>query len=119
MTCESSEGLSLSWIAGNSECHIFRYKDSDGNPINLTGCTGLMEVQKSVWNDELIIPAKAAEIEPLEGLVKFKFTDTETSQLLGESRKLRFVFDTKLTFANGDVKTLTSGEIFITGRVTD
>ena len=119
MTCDNSEPLSLNWIAGNSESHIFIYEDSDGSPINLTGCTGLMEVQKSVWNDELIIPVKTAEIEPLEGLVKFRFTDAETSQLLGTSRKSKFVFDTKLTFAGGDVKTLTSGEISISSRVTD
>ena len=119
MSCSNAEGLVLEWKAGNHESHILRYKDSDGNPIDLTGCTGLMEIQKSVWNSQLIIPAKAGEVIPLDGVIKFRFTNAETSLLLGESRKLRFVFDTKITLASGDVKTLTSGAIILTGRVTD
>ena len=78
-----------------------------------------MEIQRSVWHTELILPPKLAEITPLEGLLKFKFTGEETTQLLNSYNNLSFVFDTKVTFYNGEKQVLTSGAITVSGGVSD
>ena len=63
-------------------------------------------------HDESFIKIKQA-FEDLKAGKKFPDSPDE------HARKSKFVFDTKLTFAGGDVKTLTSGEISISSRVTD
>ena len=119
MSCASREAVNVCWVGGDTESYIIRYKDSAGEPINLTGATAEMEIQKSFRDSAPVIPAKIATITPAEGLIEFNYSPTDTATLLGDAQKVRYVYDTQITLANSDVKTLTGGEINIRAGITD
>jgi len=119
MSCCSREAVNVCWIGGDTESHRLRYKDSAGEPIDLAGATAEMEIKKSSYDAAPVIPSKSATITSGEGLIEFNYSPTDTATLLGDAQNVRCFYGTKVTLANGDVKTLTGGEINIRVRITD
>ena len=119
MSCSSKNAVDVCWIGGDTESYIIRYKDSEGQPIDLTGATAEMEIKKSSYDAAPVIPASIGAITGPDGLIEFTFTTSETITLLGSEQLARFVYDTQLTLDDGSVKTLTGGDINGHRGITD
>ena len=119
MTCAARNAVNITWIGGDSEDYTMRYKDSSGDAIDLTGATAAMEIRKSFRDSATVIPTKSASIVDADGVIKFSFTPLDTSTLLGDAQKIKFAYDTQLTTAAGEVKTLTGGELTVTAGITE
>ena len=119
MSCDNRNAVNVCWIGGDTESYTIRYKDSEGQPIDITGATADMEVKKSTYDDSPVIPATNAVITGADGLIEFSFSPSETLTLLGTEQLARFVYDTQLTLDDGTVKTLTGGELNVHRGITD
>lgn len=80
------------------------YKDSDGNPINITGATAKFELRRSLYSTPVV--SVNATIVGSTGSITFKVTPTDTATLLGENDSEKFVCGAVLTLSNGDKVTL-------------
>lgn len=102
---------------GNTLKILLNYKNPDGTQINLAGFFAEMEVKSSLTSPHLIRITSADEIA-LGGSdynIKAKISQTQTKTTLGIGD---FIYDMRLTDAEGDTFTFISGRIKIKQGVT-
>lgn len=111
MTCSNYD---ICMIAGDSfELNII-YRDSDKNPIDLTGYTLYFQARKNQAEEEfnydktIVITDEDGE----QGLVRFVLLPSETELLGMDEPKSKYVYAMKLTSLDEtDVKTILSGTL--------
>jgi hypothetical protein len=85
----------------------------NGAAINLTGCSAVMEIRP---RDEVAFnlapPRGQVEIAGAEGKITLLMPATETAQLAWSKSS----YDLLLTYSNGDVQWLLTGEIIVVHR---
>ena len=103
---------------GTTFVKSFCWKDSNGDPINLTGYSALMHVRTSVTSDTVLMEFSTAnnriQITPDEGKVDLILSSTETSAI--DWKKGRY--DIELISDNGTVTRLVYGVISISKEIT-
>lgn len=92
------------------------WTDSDGNPINLTDYTARMQLRRSVSSDviefELTTENGGIDITPLEGIVAWSMSATETAGL-----SETYVYDLELVLSDVVIPYL-GGTIRVSREVT-
>lgn len=102
---------------GNSFERTFRFKDSDGNPIDLTGSvlvfsvtSGSTVIRKSTYDGSLLMPT------PSNGQITVKLTPSETRQFAVGKLRNRYEIERQIA---GDETTLVSGCIIVAQGIND
>lgn len=102
---------------GNSFERVFRFKDSDGDPINLTGSvivfsvtSGSAVIRKSTADGGLLMPT------PSNGQITLKLTPSETRQFAVGKLRNRYEIERRI---DGSETTLVSGCIVVSQGVND
>lgn len=94
------------------------WKDSSGNPVNLTGYSARMQVRPSVASEEVLVELSTTNgkivIVPLLGKLTITMSPTDTSALT--SRRARY--DLEIIAGDGNVTRLIEGEITVSREVT-
>lgn len=92
-------------------------KDSDNNPINLSGYTARMKLkrQKGSATADLTLTTEndGIAIDALNGAITLSLTPTQTASL-----DASYVYDLELVSGSGDVTRLLQGRVIIDGEVT-
>lgn len=108
MTCFNENDLN--WKSGDTEYVILNYL-ADGEPVDLTGATGLMQLRKKPTSATATLSLDAT-IEITEGKLTFKAEASQT-ELLTTNLSTTYYYDAQVTMGSGDVKTLVSGKIVV------
>lgn len=99
--------LSLTWKTGDP-----------ATPVNLTGCTGKMQIRQSIVSDTVLWELNAANggvtFGGATGVVNLKIPATATADFSWTSG----VYDLEVTFADGTVKRLLAGQVVVSPGVT-
>lgn len=94
------------------------WRDSSGNPVNLTGYSAKMQARSSVTSDEVLLELSTANgkivIVPLEGKLTLTMSPAVTSAMTW--RRARY--DLEITAGDGNVTRLIEGEITVSREVT-
>lgn len=103
---------------GTTFVKSFRWKDSNGDPINLTGYSALMHVRTSVTSDTVLVEFSTAnnriQITPDEGKVDLVLSSTETSAIDWKRGK----YDLELVSSTGFVTRLLFGLVTVSKEIT-
>ena len=95
----------------------FIYKDSDGNPIDLTNYTARMQFRRTIDNDtidkEMTTVTGHLVITPAEGQIKLDILNAETTALSGI-----YFYDLEIVSAADVVTRMIQGKVIISGEVT-
>lgn len=77
----------------------------NGVPIDLTGCTVVFQIKRTVDSTVLVNKATMGSginiIDPLKGVIEVELTHTDTAPLEG-----KYVYELKITDTNGRIKRL-------------
>ena len=117
----------LAFTSGDTEFVRLKLKDSDYVAINLlAGFTCSLGIKKKVTDTEYVVPEKFATFYATEEpfTIEFKFTSTETSDLLSYTGKVKqdakFRYDIELIDSSqspSEITTILSGELFVSKSV--
>ena len=103
---------------GTTFVKSFRWKDSNGDPINLNGYSALMHVRTSITSDNVLLELstenKRIQVIPEEGKLDLVLSSTETSAI--DWKKGRY--DIELISDTGTVTRLVHGVISISKEIT-
>jgi hypothetical protein len=95
-----------------------QWKDSAGNPVNMTGYTARMQIRKSVSSDEVLLELTTANgklsIAPSTGTVTMIFSATTTAAITWTRGK----YDLEVVSYDGTVTRLIEGEITVSKEIT-
>lgn len=109
------------FVAGDTYKLLFKYKDTDGLPIDLTGYTVDMEMRRSIKDEDYVLNKNwviSAE-DGIEGYIKLLLTVDDTQFLSECSAKSIYVYDLQITDPTGDtVQTLIGGTLEVLKGVT-
>lgn len=110
----------LYMISGDTYILNTLYRDSDGEPIDLTGCKLYFQVRKSQDNPDIEFDKSfvvSAE-DGVQGILKFALTASETEFLNVCEPFIKYVYAMRLTSAdNTEVTTSLSGTMKVTKGV--
>lgn len=94
------------------------WKDSSGNPINLSGYSAKMQVRQSVSSDDVLLELSTANgkitLGTTNGTITLVLTATETAAIQWRSGR----YDLELTSSGSVVTRLLQGVISISKEVT-
>lgn len=94
------------------------WKDSDGNPVNLTGYTAKMQVRQNVSASDVLLELSTTNgrlsISAMSGQVTMIFSATTTAAITWSRGK----YDLELTALDGTVTRLLEGEITVSKEIT-
>lgn len=89
--------------------HQIVWKDSNGTPINLTGCTARAQVREDYDSTSVLLSYTTENgrltLGGTAGTIDFYVSDTDTEALLGEGGK----YDLEIAHPSGDVTRLVEG----------
>lgn len=99
------------------------YKDSDGVPINLTGCSVKAEIKETADLEATTVLAISATItSALEGIIELALTkaQTDTLESVGPNFKYKksYAYDVVLILSNGNQIRLLNGVANVSPGVT-
>jgi hypothetical protein len=93
------------------------WKDDQGDPIDLTGCTGRMQIRQKVDSDEYYVSLTTEDdtivLGGVDGTVSIKIPSTETEKVLTSG-----VYDLEIVLSNNDVTRLLYGNVELRKNVT-
>lgn len=94
------------------------YKDSDGDVVNLTGCTARMQFRSAVSSATTLFEATTANgrlvITPLEGKIVMALTATTTAAFTWTSA----YYDLEIVAADNSVTRLLQGYVEVSFEIT-
>jgi hypothetical protein len=97
---------------------VIEYKDSNGDPINLTGATAKMQVRDTKGGSKLAFtltsPSGGITIDPLVGKLTVRMTPTQTNKLFYPKSS----YDLMLIDANAIKTKLVEGFLTLSRSVT-
>lgn len=97
---------------------IVEYKDSNGNPINLTGASAKLQVRDTKGGTKLAVsltsPSGGITIDAVNGKLTVKMTPTQTSKLFYPKSE----YDLMLTDSNFNKTKLLEGFLTLSRSVT-
>ena len=93
------------------------YKDPEGVPINLTGCTARMQIRPSISSDDVYVDLTTENgkitINGSAGLITLFFSAEDTSALVTKG-----VYDLELVFPDEKVHRVIQGTVTVSKEVT-
>lgn len=94
------------------------WKDSSGNPVNLTGASARMQVRRSAADTEVLLEMSTSNsrisVAALEGKINLIFSASVTAAL----KWRRGQYDLEVTSGDGSVTRLMQGEITVSPEIT-
>lgn len=97
---------------------VVEYKDSNGNPISLTGASAKLQVRDTKGGSQLAVsltsPSGGITINPSLGTLTIKMTPTQTSKLFYPKSE----YDLMLTDSNFNKTKLLEGYLTLSRSVT-
>lgn len=96
------------------------WKDENGVPINLTGCTARMQIRKKITDTDPLISLTSPDniiITPLEGKIELIIFDNQTETLSDGVYDMEIVFPA-IGLARPEVRRLLLGSVFVSKNVT-
>lgn len=105
-------------LQGTSLVKSIVWKDSEGNPVNLTGYSARMQVRETVDSDEVLLELSTVlgniQLTPLTGKVTLVFSPDDTSGAVWTRGK----YDLELTSPSGFVTRLIQGKFTLSKEIT-
>jgi hypothetical protein len=103
---------------GTTFRYTFFWKDSAGNPINMSGCTARMQIRKTIAAavpiQDLTIANGGITITPSAGRIDLLISATDTASYVDSYA----VYDLIVTMALGDKIPFAEGNVIIRASVT-
>ena len=103
-------------VTNTTRKFIFKYKDSNNAPIDITGATGVLVVKKSKRTTQPLLTVDAV-IEGAEGIITFDITPILTKDIELKGSCEKFLIGAVLTLADESVISLLQGDIEIVQNV--
>jgi hypothetical protein len=97
----------------------FLYKDTSGNPVDLTGYTAALQIRETYASTTTLLsltssPAAGITITPLTGTIAVTATAAQTGAIATGV----YVYDCEITDGAGVVTRIVQGEVFLSPEVT-
>ncbi len=108
-----STKLDLILLKGDTFRKTFQLKQSNGDPVDLTGATIASELRKYP-NSTILVNLNAAITSPTTGEWLLELSSTETTNIGFTYGS----YDVEITFINGEVKKMLHGSITLKEEVT-
>lgn len=100
---------------GDTYSQVYQFKDSDGDPIDLTSWSAKAQIrEKQHQGSNLIIDFTATITDAVNGKVKLSLTSTQTAAISNRTGH----WDLLLTNASDEDETYLYGEVTFTDTVT-
>lgn len=104
-------------VQGATYAETFVWRDSDGNLVDTTDCTGAMQVRTKADGDLLLsLSSGDGQITfgGVDGTIAVKGSSSDTASITPGF----YVYDLWITSANGDTHPLVGGKFTVLARVT-
>lgn len=110
------ERKKLQMIRGDTTDYTLSFKDSNGNPIDISGWKICFTVKPSTFlGDERAIIKKDIEItDGQTGVVTIRINPSDTENV----KPGEYIYDFQITLPSGEVYTILLGEFEVIGDVT-
>lgn len=109
----------INFKAGDTFTYDIQYLDAENTPIDLTGCSVLMQVRTLATSTTIEETATGGIVDAVNGSMTFTLSKTQTQNLLpvAEASK-QYVYDVEVTFADTTVFTIVEGKVSVSQSVT-
>ena len=106
----NGEDIDLEFFPGKTLDFTVLWQDSEGNPINISGASAVLQIRDLFGN---AIATFNASVNGTAGSLAFSGTPTDTAQINEEG-----VYEVEMTTSGGDVYRVISGAVTIAKEVS-